>query len=130
MKTIRNLRIPTIGAMIVMLLLSGFQSQAMAGMVGNVDLASQTELQMQRDDARQLLDREDVRTALLDYGINPADAESRIDNLTASELTQLQQQLADLPAGAGGGALGVILAIILILVLLDVLGATDVFPRI
>lgn len=130
MKTLRNVRIPTIGAMIFMLLLSGFQSQAMAGMVGNADLASQSELQMQRDDARQLLDREDVRAALLDYGINPADAESRIDNLTASELTQLQQQLAELPAGAGGGAIGVILAIILILVLLDVLGATDVFPRI
>jgi hypothetical protein len=31
---------------------------------------------------------------------------------------------------AGSGALGLVLGIILIFVLLDVLGATDIFPRI
>jgi hypothetical protein len=74
--------------------------------------------------------REDVRAGLLGYGVSPEDIEKRIDNLTASELLQIQNKLADLPAGADGGVLGAVLAIILIFVLLDVLGATDVFPRI
>jgi len=119
----------TIHSMIFVLLLGSFQAPAMADMVGTSDLAQQSERLLQIDDIRASLARTDVRTALLDYGVNPADVETRLDNLTAGELSQIQAQFADLPAGASG-ALGVVLALILIFVLLDVLGATDVFPRI
>ena len=114
--------------MIISMLFLGVQTPAMADIVGTQDLTMQAELQLQRDDVRQLVAREDIRSALLDYGVNPADIDTRIDNLTSGELLQIQNQLGDLPAGSG--VLSVVLTIILIFVLLDLLGATDVFPRI
>ena len=129
MKIKKLFRTPVTFAMIVSMLFLGIQTPAMADIVGTQELTMQVELQLQRDDVRNLIARDDVRSALLGYGVNPADVDTRIDNLTSGELLQIQDQLAVLPAG-GNGVLGVVLAIILIFVLLDLLGTTDVFPRI
>lgn len=101
---------------------------AMADIVDTQTLAAQADLQMQRDDLRVLMARDDVRGALAAYGVSPADLDARVNNLTQGELLQIQQQLDTLPAG--GSAVGVVLSVILIFILLDLLGATDVFPRI
>jgi hypothetical protein len=101
---------------------------AMAGIVDTQTLATQADLQTQRNDVRALMARDDVRSALAGYGVSPADLDARVNNLTQGELLQIQQQLDSLPAG--GSAVGLVLSVILIFVLLDVLGATDVFPRI
>ncbi len=101
---------------------------AMAGIVDTQTLATQADLQTQRNDVRALMARDDVRSALASYGVSPADLDARVNNLTQGELLQIQQQLDSLPAG--GSAVGLVLSVILIFVLLDVLGATDVFPRI
>lgn len=101
---------------------------AMAGIVDTQTLATQADLQTQRNDVRALMARDDVRSALAGYGVSPADLDARVNNLTQGELLQIQQQLDNLPAG--GSAVGLVLSVILIFVLLDVLGATDVFPRI
>jgi len=106
----------------------GIQAPAMADIVDTPMLALQADMQMQRDDVRVLMARDDVRAALLGYGVSPADMDSRINSLTQSELLQIQNQLDALPAGSS--AVGLVLGVILIFVLLDVLGATDVFPRI
>lgn len=128
MKMIKILKTPVAYSMIFSMLFLSIQSPAIADIVGTQELAMQVELQLQRDDVRDLIAREDVREALLGYGVNPADIDSRIDNLTSSELLQIQNQMGALPAG--GDILGVVLTLILIFVLLDLLGATDVFPRI
>lgn len=130
MKITKILKKTGIFSMMFAFLTVSMQAPVMADMVDNSQLAMQAELQMQRIEVRGFMARDDVRTALLDYGVNVADIDSRIDNLTESELLQIQNQLAQLPAGADGGVLGVILVVILIFVLLDVLGATDVFPRV
>jgi hypothetical protein len=130
MKTMQKLRTTGIFAMMLAFLTVSLQTPVMADMIDNGQLAMQAELQMQRDEVRSFIAREDVRSTLLDYGVDTADIDSRIDNLTESELVQIQDQLAQLPAGADGGVLGAILIVILIFVLLDVLGATDVFPRV
>ena len=100
----------------------------MADTIDTQALAMQVELQMQRDDVRSLMARDDVRESLLAYGVSAADLDNRIDNLTESELVQIQNQLELLPAG--GSAVGIVVGIILIFVLLDLLGATNVFPAI
>jgi hypothetical protein len=128
MKIVKMLRTPAVYSLIVSLLAVNLQAPAMADMVDTSALNAQAELQMQRDDVRSFMVRDDVRAALLNYGVNAADADARIDNLSSSELAQIQGQIAELPAG--GGVLGVVVGIILIFVLLDLLGATDVFPRI
>jgi tetrahydromethanopterin S-methyltransferase subunit G len=128
MKISKMLRIPGTCSLIVSLLVVNLQAPAMADMVDTSALNAQAELQTQRDDVRSFIARDDVRAAMLDYGVSTADIDARIDNLSTSELAQLQGQFAELPAG--GGVLGVVVGIILIFILLDLLGATDVFPRI
>lgn len=106
---------------------ASIQMPAMAGMIDNNQLSMQSELQMQRDEVRSLLARDNVRSALLDYGVSAADVDNRINNMTESELTRIQTSMSSLPAGEG--AAGTVLTILLILVLLEVLGVVDLFPR-
>jgi hypothetical protein len=53
-----------------------------------------------------LLAREEVKVALLQQGINPAEAEARILALTDDEVVQLGEQLGDLPAAGDMGMSG------------------------
>jgi len=109
-------------------LFMSIQAPVLADMVSTPELVQQSELQLQRAEVREFIARADVRAAMLAQGVNAADVDMRIDNLTASELLQIQSRMAELPAG--GNVVGIVLGVILIFVLLDVLGATDVFPRI
>ncbi len=129
MKISKLLRKPAVFAVVVALSAAGIHAPVMAGTIDTPEIAMQAELQMQRDDVRSIMARADVRDAMLGYGISASDIDTRINNLTESELLQIQNQMAQLPAG-GNGVVGVVLGIILIFILLDVLGATDVFPRI
>ncbi|MDP1931237.1 MAG: PA2779 family protein [Gammaproteobacteria bacterium] len=128
MKISKMMKAPGILSMTVLLATAGIQAPAMADIISTSDLAMAAELQMQRDDVRSLMARDDVRSAMLAYGVNPADIDARINSLTESELLQIQNQMAQLPAG--GNVVGIVVGVILIFVLLDLLGATDVFPRI
>lgn len=126
----KMLKKPLVLTLAAATLTAGMQAPAMAGLVDNEQLAMQAELQMKRDEVRSFMARDDVRAAMLDYGVNPADVDARIANMTEAELLRIQHQLDQLPAGGDGGVLGAILIVILIFVLLDVLGATDVFPNV
>jgi len=128
MKITKLLRTPGILSVALALTTVGIQAPAMADMVGTPALAMQAELQMQRNDVRTFMARDDVRQAMLGYGVNAADIDARINNMTESELLQIQNQMDMLPAG--GNAVGLILGVILIFVLLDLLGATNIFPSI
>lgn len=68
--------------------------------------------------------REDVRTAMIDLGVDPREAEQRVDALTLDELVMLEQQIDNLPAGGVLAALGVVLVV---LIVLEVLGVTNIF---
>jgi hypothetical protein len=77
-----------------------------------------------RERLNRLLAREDVRCALLAQGIDPAEAQARVDSLTTSELSQLAGHVDKLPA-AGDGlgiVIGVLLIVLLVLVILKVAG--------
>jgi hypothetical protein len=110
-------------------LAASIQTPVMAAMVDNNQLAMQAELQLKRDEVRSFMAREAVREAMLGYGVSSADVDARINNLTESELLQIQDRLAQLPAG-GDGVLGAVVLVFVILILLDVLGTTDIFPGI
>lgn len=74
----------------------------------------------------ELLARQDVRAALIERGVDPAQVQARVDALTADEARQLADRLDELPAG--GDVLGVLFAVFLILLITDILGLTKVFP--
>ena len=129
MRTITRLRKTCILTVASVFMAASFQAPVMAAMVNNDQLAMQAQLQLQRDEVRSFMAREDVREAMLGYGVSSADVDARINNLTESELLQIQDRLAQLPAG-GDGVLGAVVLIFVILILLDVLGTTDIFPGI
>jgi len=72
------------------------------------------------------LSRADVQQQLSSMGVNAVDIESRINSMTHEEIVQLNQQITELPAGAG--VLGVVVTVFIVFVITDVIGATDIFP--
>ena len=100
-----------------------------AGVVDNQMLLQEQQGQEQRDALRNLLARADVRSALVERGVAVDVVDARIDKLNEAELQLVHEQLDSLPAGADSGV-GLVLGIIFIFIVLDLLGATDVFPRI
>jgi hypothetical protein len=71
----------------------------------------------------QLMAREDVRTALLSYGINPVEADARVVSMTDDEITNVANTIKEMPAGglantwAGMAALFLGLAILAVVVI-------------
>jgi hypothetical protein len=58
--------------------------------------------QQQIDRIDDVLARDNVRSLLVDLGVDPADASARVRALTDAELATLDSQLAELPAGGVG----------------------------
>ena len=99
---------------------------AQAGIVSNQQIIHKTYQINDKQTLLQTITREDVQQQLLSVGVNPADLESRINQMTHEEIAQLNQQVTELPAGANG--LGTVVFVFLIFVITDVIGATDIFP--
>lgn len=75
----------------------------------------------------ELLARDDVRQALVAHGIDPAEAQARVDALTPAEARELAGRMESMPA-AGTDLVGALLFIFVLLLVTDLLGLTDVFP--
>ncbi len=72
------------------------------------------------------LSREDVQSALVARGIDPAQAQERVAALTDEEASSMATQLDNAPAG--GGIIGAIVLIFLVLLITDILGFTKIYP--
>lgn len=114
--------------LIVLMTTAGIQATANAALIGTSQVASEVSVELQRDELRTLFAREDVAKQLSAMGVDPVDAQERVNSLSDAEVAQLHDNVKDLPAGAG--ALGTIALVLLILILLDVAGVTDIFPRV
>lgn len=99
---------------------------AQAAIVSNQQIIQKSNLENNKQALLQTINREDVQQQLLSMGVDSADIESRIDLMTDAEIAQLNQQMADLPAGAG--VLGIVVLVFLVFVITDLIGATDIFP--
>ena len=99
---------------------------AHATMVGTDQLVDAARVQGARDRLNDFLARADVRTQLEQMGVNPADAQARVDAMTDKEIQDLSGKIAQLPAG--GDILGAIIFIFVLLLITDILGLTKIFP--
>ncbi|KPJ94537.1 MAG: hypothetical protein AMJ53_05080 [Gammaproteobacteria bacterium SG8_11] len=97
-----------------------------AAMVSTADLVAEQEIKFERTQLLQALDREDVRTALIQQGVDPEIAKQRVASLADAEVQLLNQKINELPAGSG--VLEVLLIIFLVLLFTDIMGWTDIFP--
>jgi len=115
---------------IVFLLVSISYQSASAAMIGTEKLLQAEDLQEKRDCLHRLMAREEVKSALIARGIDPLEAQLRLQSLTDEEIRLIADKLDDLAAGSGVITfsmiiLGVIIALVLIFNFTDI---TNVFP--
>lgn len=99
---------------------------AQAALVGNGQLIASASADTNRTALLEALDRDEVRQQLSVLGVTPEQTQLRVSQMTDQEVAQLNQQLADLPAG--GDLVGILVLIFIIFIITDVIGATDIFP--
>ena len=109
----------------LLMILTSF-GQAQAAIISNNQVLDKMEQTDNKEALLRTIHRLDVQEQLLSMGVETADIENRINNMTADEIAQLNQQLDELPAG--GDVLGLIVLLFIIFVITDVIGATDIFP--
>ncbi len=99
---------------------------AQAAMVTTDSQLQAAQANYDRQQLLELAQTEDARQLFLDLGVAPDQVEQRINNMTAAELAEFNQQVNEMPAGAG--VIGVIVVVFVILIVLDLLGTTNIFP--
>ena len=103
---------------------------AQAKMVGTEAMIAEQQVLDQQAQVSDFMAREDVRQIMTQYGVDPVEAQQRVDSLSDEELAKLASSIDQLPAGSGGiGAIvGAAVLIFLILLITDLVGLTHVYP--
>lgn len=110
------------------LIFAGTALPASAGIVTTRD-AMALDLRVSQVSAVQAsLAREDVRAAFVALGVDPEQASARVEALSDAELSQLQRQIDQLPAG--GSALALVGAVFVVLMILEFTGVIDIFKKV
>ena len=99
---------------------------AQAAMISNGQIIGEVQAELNRGVVLQILERERAQQHLRALGVSPEMVKERVSHMTDQEVAQLNQHLADLPAG--GDVLGVILILFIVFIITDMLGATNIFP--
>lgn len=130
MEIIRKMSKPTaIFLTFYMLMLACPYQSAWAAMIGTDSISNGNRVQSPREYLNNLLAREDIQTALVSQGIDPQEAQARIDSLSDAEVNDIVNKLDQLPAGGFLGELLIVVALVFIILLFtDIAGYTDIFP--
>ena len=112
---------------LLLLLITAPVHSVLAAMIGTEAILVNQDTQNARDRLRSFLDREAVQSQLTARGIDPAEAQARVDSLSDSEVMQISDKIDQLPAGGSFWGTVLYLAIIAVIVLLvlELLGYTD-----
>lgn len=98
-----------------------------AAMIGSEQVISSAQVTQDRERIRVFLQREDVREALTQQGVNADEALSRVGSMTNDEVSLVAGKIDQLPAG-GNGIVGALVFIFIVLLVTDILGLTKIFP--
>ena len=93
----------------------------------SVEPAAQRDAQQARAFVDATLQRADVAAALRERGVDPLQAQARVDALSDAEVMAVADRIDTAPAGAGD-ILGTIVFIFVLLLVTDILGFTRIFP--
>ncbi|WP_417529709.1 PA2779 family protein [Marinobacter lipolyticus] len=126
MQTIRkNLRYVSFFLAILMAMTTVWSSAATADVIGTGELLTEQRADLDRESLLSMLEQQEVKDKLADMGVSQEVVEERIQNLTASELAEFEQQLAQ--AEVGEGVVGIIVLFLLVFIITDMLCATNLF---
>jgi len=104
---------------ILTLLLSVPYQAAFAALVETETMLDMSRGQEARETLKQFMALEDVRTTIVSQGIDPLEADARLNSLSDAEVIQLADQIDQLPAG--GDVLGLAIAVLVIVILVLVI---------
>jgi len=124
MHPIRKKAQPVAMIMIILTLLLSIPYQAaLAAMVDTEAMLDTSRSQEARETLRQFMLRQDVRSAIVSQGVDPLEADARVESLTDAEVIRVAEQIDQLPAGADGAGfvISVLVIVILVLVILRLL---------
>ena len=130
MKALRNnARFVGIFMTVLMLMVSIPCQSVIAALIDTETVLDSIRGREARDQLKQLLAREDVQAALIAHGIDPMEAQIRIDALSDDEVIRIADEIDQLPAGGNTLLLigGIILAVTIIwyVIILLAVQATD-----
>jgi hypothetical protein len=109
-------------------LMAASVQSARAGVITTQQYLSAVDREAARARIDAVLAREEVRSRLEHYGVDPVAADERIAALTDQELELLATELENLPAG--GDLLGVVGVVFIVLLILELVGVIDIFSKI
>ena len=95
-----------------------------AGVVGSDTVLTQIQGEYSKQQLVSMVSNEDVLAKLEALGVDAQTAQTKINQMTNSELLAFNQQLNDAPAG---GIVGTAITVFIVLAVLDLLGVTDLF---
>jgi hypothetical protein len=107
---------------------ASLQSAAYGGVISTQQYLTAVDREATRQRIDAVLAREEVRSRLQQYGVDPASVEERIAALTDQELQLLATDLENMPAG--GSLLGVAGVVFIVLLILELVGVIDIFNKI
>ena len=102
-----------------------FSTTANAGMVGTGEIIQQQQVELDRQQLLNMLEKQEVQEKLAEMGVSKDQVADRIQNLTPTELADFEQQLAEAPAGQD--VVGIIVLFLLVFIITDMLCATNIF---
>jgi uncharacterized membrane protein (Fun14 family) len=107
---------------------SSLQSAAHAGVISTQEYLTTVDREATRARIDAVLAREEVRSKLEQYGVDPAETDARLAALTDQELDKLATDLENMPAG--GSVLAVVGVVFIVLLILELTGVIDIFNKI
>jgi hypothetical protein len=115
--------------MISFALLDFSVTTAQARMVDTSEVIAAQQQQVNRERIAAFLNREDVQQIMTRQGVDPAEAQQRLNSLSDEELAKIADSMDRLPAGGStiGTLVGAAVFIFIVLLITDILGFTHVF---
>ncbi len=125
MKTVKFRQALTLGLMVQMIAATNLATVAQAEMISTDSAIAALAAETDRQTLLTEISRDDVRAELVALGIDPAEAEARLNAMTDDEVAATLRQIDDGTAGAD--LVGTLGTIFLILLLTDLLCLTNLF---
>jgi hypothetical protein len=123
-----NRRRNTLVAVLAASTFAGSLQTAYAGVISTQQYLTAVDREATRARIDAVLAREEVRSRLEQYGVDPLAADARIAALTDQELELLATELENLPAG--GDLLAIVGITFIVLLILELTGVIDIFSKI
>ena len=124
----RNHHHSLVAVLAASLFVSSVQSAAYASVISTQEYLTAVDREATRARIDAVLAREEVRSKLEQYGVDPAETDARLAALTDPELEQLATDLENMPAG--GSVLAVVGIVFIVLLILELTGVIDIFNKI